>query len=129
MKLDDLHVADFGAGAESHGDSIAGRDAGVGGVAIKLPQAAGGEQHGGRVHLLCLAVFSDQVYAADASSVDDQVGGELELHDRNVFEGLRLGIQCAKNFASGGVSVGMQNAVAAVCAFAAEGQLGTLPVK
>ena len=85
MELDELHVADFGAGTERHGDAIAGGNTGVGGVAIELAEAAGGEEHGRGGHLLGLAFFGDQVNAADAAGFDDQVGGEFELHYGNIF--------------------------------------------
>ena len=45
MELDELDVADLGAGAISRGDSIAGGDVGIGGVAEDAAQSAGGEQN------------------------------------------------------------------------------------
>ena len=46
MELNELHVADLGAGAKGHRHSVAGSDGGIGGVAIELTQAPGGQQHG-----------------------------------------------------------------------------------
>ena len=36
MELDELHVARFGAGAESHGNAVPGRHGGIGSVAVEL---------------------------------------------------------------------------------------------
>ena len=48
MELNELHVADLGAGPECHRDAIARSDAGVGGVGIDLAHAAGGQHDGCR---------------------------------------------------------------------------------
>ena len=45
MELDELHVGDAAAGAPGHGDAVAGRGVGIGGVEVDLAGAAGGE-HG-----------------------------------------------------------------------------------
>src|SRR5947209_1269003 len=45
MKLYELHVTDLGAGAIRHGDSVSGGYGGIGGVAVNLSSAAGGQQH------------------------------------------------------------------------------------
>src|SRR5689334_19656976 len=44
-------------------------------------------------------------------------------------QGLSLGVQSAQNLASGGVSMSVQDAVTAVCTFAAEGELGAVSVE
>jgi len=41
MKLHKLHVADLGSGAVGHGDAISRGHAGIGGLAIDLPDSAG----------------------------------------------------------------------------------------
>ena len=43
MKLNELHVAQFGPGAECGGMTVCGGDWGVGGFAVELPRTAGGE--------------------------------------------------------------------------------------
>ena len=45
VELDELHVGHPASGAPAHGDAVAGRDVGIGGVEIDLAGAAGG-QHG-----------------------------------------------------------------------------------
>ena len=45
VELDELQVADLGAGAKRHCYSVAGSDSWIGGVAIKLAQSSGSEQH------------------------------------------------------------------------------------
>ena len=67
--------------------------------------------------------------AADATVFDDQVGGELELADGNVFQSLAFGVESPQNLASRGIAVGVQDAVAAVRAFPAEGELGALAIE
>ena len=44
-------------------------------------------------------------------------------------KGLGLGVQGAENFASGRIAVSVQNAVAAVCALAGEGKLGSIAIE
>lgn len=47
MELDELHVGDGGTGAIGHGDSVAGRDVGVGGIEVDFAAASGGEEDDG----------------------------------------------------------------------------------
>ena len=103
--------------------------AGICGVAVELAHAAGGEQNGGGQHLLCFTPLVDEMDAADAAVFHDQVGGEFKLEDGNIFQSLGFGVEGAQNLASGGVAVGVQDAVAAVRALPAEGELGALPIE
>ena len=52
MKLNELHIADFGSGAKGHGDAVASRDCGVGGVAIELPMPPVASRTAGRGDLV-----------------------------------------------------------------------------
>jgi len=45
VELDELHIADFCAGAIGHSDAIAGGHSGVRSVAVNVAQASGGKQY------------------------------------------------------------------------------------
>src|SRR5947199_312531 len=57
MELNEFHVADLSARTVGHRNPIAGRDAGVRGLAIDLPDAAAGEQHCRGEHIVPLTSF------------------------------------------------------------------------
>jgi hypothetical protein len=61
--------------------------------------------------------------------IGQQPRGESKLDNRDVLQGLGLGIERAQNFPSGGIALRMQDAVAAVRAFAAEDELGAVAIK
>jgi hypothetical protein len=69
------------------------------------------------------------VNAADPAVFYNEVGGKLKLPDGDWLESFCLCVQGAKNFASSGISMGVQDAVAAVCSFATEGQLGAMAIE
>jgi len=71
VELDKFHIADFGAGTICHGDAVPGGDRRVGGVAVELTHAAGGEQNGGSRHLLLLAPLVNEINAADPAIFHD----------------------------------------------------------
>ena len=124
VELNELHIADFRARAKCHRDAIRGSDGRIGSVAIELTCTAGGQQHGRSVDDSSAGKFN----SPDSATVY-QAGGELKFIDRNIRQGLRLGVEGSGTFAPGGISMGVENAVAAVCTLAAEGQLGALAVE
>src|SRR5579863_54009 len=103
MELDEFHVADFGAGAECHRNTVSGGNLGIGGVAIELAKSAGGQQHSGARPGVLFTRIGDDVNAADASAVENQIRGEFKLADGDVLESLGLGIKRALDLAAGGV--------------------------
>ena len=111
--------------AIGHRDAIAGCDRGIGGIAVDLSQTAGGEQHGAGVNLVELAVLVEQANALNAAVTHQQVGGEFEFAEGDVLERRGLQVECATNLAAGGIAVRVQNAAAAVRAFASEGDFGS----
>ena len=73
--------------------------------------------------------MASQVNPADRTVFQTKRGRKFKLAHRDIFESLRFGVERAQNFASGGVTVGVQNAIAAVGAFAAESELGAFSVE
>ena len=63
------------------------------------------------------------------SGFNQQARGECMRLELNVWKCRGLGVQCAADFAPCGITVGMQNARAAVSAFASEGKFGSGAVK
>ena len=129
MELDELHIADFRPGAKCHGYSVACGHGRICGIAIKLPQATGGEKYRGSGHLLMFALVTDQVNAAHSPVFDPQIGRKFKFAHRNILERFGFGIQSAEDFASSGISMRVQDAVTAVCAFTSESQLGAFAIE
>ena len=123
MELHELHVADLGARAKCHRDSIAGRDFGIRGVAVNVAQTAGRQQHGAGADLVQLSRLIENTHAGDAAVFDQQVGGELEFAKRDGLDRRGFQIQRAADLTAGGIAVSVQHAVAAVRSFAGEGNL------
>jgi hypothetical protein len=67
--------------------------------------------------------------SAHSSLVQVKIGGEFKLADRNAGKGFGFRVQGAENFASGGVAMCVQNAIAAVCALPAKSKFGALAVE
>jgi len=65
----------------------------------------------------------------NASVVDQKSGGEFKLQDLNVGQCLGFRPQRAQNFAAGRISVSVQNAIAAMRAFAGEGKFGSVAIE
>ena len=126
MELDELDVIDFGAGAPCHGDAVAGGDIGIGGLLEDAPEAAGGEQHGAGADVAQGAGFLVEDHRARRPR-SRVIGRQKVCNSRVTFKtnvGKRGGfaVQRAGDFAAGGIAVGVQDAVAAVRAFAGEGE-------
>ena len=124
MELDEFQVLDFGSGAVGHGDAIAGGHFGIGGVAVDLAEAAGGQQHGTR-----LDRFVVEKGARDSTLVQQEVGNRGVTAERDVGERRGFAVKSAGNLAAGGIAVGVQNAVPAVSRLARESQAGAAAVE
>ena len=83
VELHELHVAQLHAGAMRERNAVSGRDRGVGGVAIDLPAAAGGEHGGVRDDLERCARLA-HARARAAAVVHDEVERARALEDRDV---------------------------------------------
>ncbi len=130
MELDELEVADGGAGAVGHGHAVAGGHLGVGRARVDLSGPAGGEDRDHRQVQRVLAVGQVERQGADAAAVDrEQVDDELvlvELHAA-AHPG-RLG-QRARDLATGRVAAGVEHAPHRVRALPAEHDLAVLAVE
>src|SRR6266568_1961078 len=90
MKLDELHVADFGAGAKRHSDAVTSCNRGIRGIAVELPHAAAGEEHGGSRNVPSLAATIYEMDAADSAVFDAKISRELELADGDLLQRFRF---------------------------------------
>src|SRR5689334_25382587 len=121
MELYKFDILHGGSGAESAGDAIAGSDVRIGGIFEYPPQTAGSKKNGasldGNRRLRCAIERHD---AYDFTIVKQQVGYGGKTLKRNVFERSGLAAKRAGDLAAGGIAVRVQNAGAAVRAFASE---------
>jgi hypothetical protein len=124
MELDELHVADFGACAESHGNAISGCNGWIRGIAIDLAEASGGKQNAPGTQVFDSSIIVKNVDTDDAAIFDDEIASESKLAESDVGESGSLLVECAADLASSGVAVCVQDAVAAVGAFAGESEFG-----
>src|SRR5208283_4874324 len=83
MKLHELHVADLGAGAISHGHAVAGGDRWVRRVAVHLAEPTGGEEHGAGMDLMRLSGVIEYANADCAAVTQKQFSRELEFLEGN----------------------------------------------
>ena len=123
VELEELHVGDRRAGAVGHGDAVAGRDVGVGGVEVDLARAARAEEgraRGEAVHLARRAVEDVGAPADGALAAREQeVDGEVALVDGDVRRGAHGLAEGADHLAPGRVG-GVQDAPLRVPALAPE---------
>src|SRR5258708_17111726 len=76
-----------------------------------------------------LPMLVDYGDGARAAVFKQKVDGEFEFAYRDFLESLGRGIEGPLDLASSRVSVSMQNAIAAVSAFAPKGELGSVAIK
>ena len=125
MELHELHVGEHCASFVGDGHAVAGGDFGVGGFAIDLADAAGGEKNSERANFVKRAVvFVDEADADGATVFKNEAGGERVGAKMQVGNFVRAGKKCAADFASGGIAMRVENARAAVRSFASEGKFG-----
>jgi hypothetical protein len=104
MKLEHLQVAQHGAGAEGHGEAVAGGDCGVRRFAIDAAGAASGEYGGGGPeHLVAVlrVIGDDALHLAVARK---QVDGEAVFEDADARVLADAFEQGAHDLAAGGVA-------------------------
>ena len=130
MKLDEFDIADPRAGTPRHGDAISGGDVGIGGFFEHAAQTAGGQQDRAGPHVAeAILLFLENHGAGRAIAREQQIGNRgiaFELHVRqrgSFFE------QCARDFATRGIPVRMQDPVAAVGALAGKGEAETVAIE
>ena len=128
VELDELQVAQRGAGPQRERHAVAGRHRGVGGLGEHLAEAAGGEHDGPAVHradAVALAL-ADHVQgdAGDAAVLgEQQVDGQRVLDHLDLGRPLDGGDQRPLDLGPGGVAAGVRDPVAVVAALAGQRQL------
>ena len=73
VKLDELEIADAGAGAPRHGEAIAGGNGRIGRLAKHLPGATGRHEDVGRPHLGAPPGLVERHHAPAAAALHDEV--------------------------------------------------------
>ena len=133
MELDEFQVGDLGTGPERESDAVAGGDVRVRGGRVDLADAAGRENHGGRMNR------TDTVVLAFADHVQSQAGGaavigEQQVDGHRVLDhvepsaiwsgaGLRQGEEKrAGDLGPGGVAARVRDPAAQVTAFPGQGE-------
>ncbi len=126
MKLVKLHVGQLSARSERRRDSVSRRHRRIGRVAVHLTRAAAGQQHRPRLHRTDLAILIEQPGSADAPLRMQQVSEQRPWQQRNARRRGCARKQRPPNLPAGGIAIRMQNAVAAVRAFARQHQLARM---
>jgi len=130
MKLHELHVRKNGAGFVGDRDAVPGSDFWVSSFAIDLAEASGSEKNGVRVDLVKRAVgFVDKSQTPDAAIFQDQASGEGVGAEVKVRKLVCAGEECAANFATRRIAVGVKNTRAAVSGFASKGEFGPCAIE
>ena len=105
MKLHELHVANFSAGAEGHGDAVTGSDGWICGVAVNLSQSARGEQDGAGTDFVEEALLIQYTNAYDLAIAHDELGGEFKFAENDGLHRLSLEVQRAAYLAASRIAV------------------------
>src|SRR5690606_15162942 len=104
VELHERHVRDLGAGTERHRDAVAGRDGGIGRLAVDLPAATRGEDdRAGPDDLQAvLGVVRDRPEAPGHGAVGgDQVENEAVLEEADPLALADLRVESAGEFLAG----------------------------
>ncbi len=104
MKLHELEIAHRRASPIRHGDTVAGRDERIRGLAVDVPGAAGREQHGPRPRDTRRPVLANHPNARAAAVVDDQVHRACVIDGLHAGHARRLEPEDATDLTSGGIS-------------------------
>ncbi len=128
--MDEFDIGDGGSGAECAGHAIAGGDVWIGGVFKDAAETAGGEQDGaGLDEDHAAGFFFEGGDTGDFTVFGQQVGNSGEGLKGDAVGRAGALAKGANDFASGGVTVSMQNAATAVGAFARESEPGALAIE
>ena len=115
MKLYELHVGEDSACFIGDGHAVAGGHFGIGGLAVDLAQAAGGQQNCTRAQLVLRTVgFINEAQPRDAAALDDQFGRECVRAQVQMRDGVRPSKQRTADFSAGRIAVSVQDSRAAV---------------
>jgi hypothetical protein len=130
MELYKFHVGKDRAGFVGDGHAVACCNFRVGGLAIDLSEAAGGEESRGGVDFVEGAIGFVNETGPDGFSVfEKEAGREGVRPQMKMWNGIGAGEKSAADFAASGVTMGVENAGAAVGGFAGESELCAGAVK
>ena len=131
MELDEFDVADGGTGAVGGGYAIAGGDVGVGGFKEHAAESAGGEEDSSGVEVEVFSGFllKDLDAVGCSVEVEEEIGHPREAGELNAFNRRRFAVERAGDFATGGVAMGVEDAVTGVGTFAGEEEAGAVFVE
>ena len=130
MELDELRVGDACSGADRHRQAVAGHLRGVGGVGVQPADAPGGEHHRRRQDRLVVAGCGADRYPHHDAPRAQQVHGMGLLPHLDVGAGEHCGTERAHQLCSGGIAVGVDDAVAGVARLTPQHQLAAaIPVE
>ena len=122
MELDELDVADGGAGAPRGGYAIAGGDIGVGGFEEDAAESACREEDapGVEVEVFSGLLLKDAHAVGGAVQIEKDVGHAGEAGELDAGDGGGFAVEGAGDFAAGGVAMRVEDAVAGVGSLAGE---------
>jgi hypothetical protein len=130
MKLNEFNVGDGRAVTVRHRHAVAGCHIRVRCVFKYAAKAAGREQNAARLHhYYGSRRFIERGYAHHFPVVQEQIGDRGKTLQAHVGERGRVVAESARDLATRGISVGVENAVAAMRAFTGKQQLRSLPVE
>ena len=125
MELHEFHIRENGAGFIGDGHAIASGNFGIGGFAIDLTEAAGGEKNSESADLVKRAVvFIDEPDASGAAVFKNQAGGERVGAKMEVRDFVSAGKEGATDFAASRIAMRVEDARAAVRGFTRESEFG-----
>jgi len=125
MELHELHIGEDRACFVGDGHAVASGYAGVGGFAIDLAEAAGGEKNReGADFVKRAVVFVEEADANGAAIFENQAGGEGLCTKMEMRDFVRAGEKSTADFASRGIAVRVEDPRAAVRGFTREGKFG-----
>ena len=130
MELDELHIGEDGAGFVGDSHAVTGGGIGIGGFAVKLAEAAGGEENGAGADFVEGGIgFVEEANANGAAVFENEFDSEGAGTHVEMRNGMCAGEQGAADFAAGGFAVGVEDAGATVSGFTGESEFGAGAIK
>ena len=125
MELIELHIRQFRARGMRRRNAVACRHRRIGCIAVDLARTAAREKNGARLHRLDRAALIQQPRSHDPA-IRHQIGKQRPGQKHDARRCRRPRQQRAANLAAGRIAVCVQDAVAAVRAFACQHQLARM---
>ena len=122
MELIELGVSQLSAGAEGHGDAIAGGYGGVGGMEVELARSAAGEDNGVSVECTGKTFGVNDFQASCDAVLENEIEGEGVFEDADV-RGANGADQGCFDGKAGGVTSGMEDTCFRMSSLQAAGEV------